>query len=200
MRRVVPDLKQIIVSLGILMVLPWQLQKHLFAVEEPSEAVVEIPTSAGGFSAEYFGFDGASPTSNTVEIEELFISKMIASLGAEFRTVESEAGAITAQLKLIGKPLNYPNPFTIDQGTEIGMMLESKSDFEIYIFNMLGHKVAQKVVKGETLVGELKPEGIYCKVKIEKSDIPGYVSPGGYFYLIVKDKTIMAKGKMAILP
>lgn len=162
----------------------------------PELGVVANPI-AGGFEVTYFGFDG-SPVENTDELEvvEAFFSKLGEATFTTFSVDEVPSG-----LKVIGKPLNYPNPFKLETGTEIGVLLNQVEDFEIQVYNMLGQKVAEKIVSTPEITAvSTTADGTYCRVRLTQGDLRGEISAGAYFYVLLKDKRVIGKGKMAILP
>ena len=84
---------------------------------------------------------------------------------------------------------NYPNPF--NPGTTIEFSLETKTNVEISIFNILGQKVI-------TLINKEMPAGAH-EVYWDGIDRNGQqVSSGLYFYRITTDKFVKSK-KMVVL-
>ncbi|MFC1546232.1 T9SS type A sorting domain-containing protein [bacterium] len=101
--------------------------------------------------------------------------------------------------KIIGTPLNYPNPFKLAQGTHIGYELSKDMDIEIQIYDMLGHRICKKQIKSGEQGG--KGAGYYNKVAVTQDTFEGYdLSQGIYFYVIIHDGTVLGKGKMSIIP
>lgn len=102
--------------------------------------------------------------------------------------------------KILGSILNYPNPFRLDSGTEIGFYLQIPTLYEsltIRLFNMLGHEMTRFVV----LTSQVREASGYYRVPLNRSVIGMDLPAGGYFYLIFyNDVQFLGKGKLAILP
>jgi hypothetical protein len=100
---------------------------------------------------------------------------------------------------VIGDALVFPNPFR--QSTSIGAVLgyELSKDLEvdIQVFNMFAQSVAQVSFNSGVYGGS---KG-YNRVQINKSSLGGIeLSAGVYFYLIMNDGNVLARGKMAVKP
>ena len=98
---------------------------------------------------------------------------------------------------VIGKVLNYPNPFQLESGTEIGYELSQDMDITIQFYDIFGKKVTTKYIsKGEN-GGKKGPQ----LVAISQSDFNNQSLPASvYFYYLINDGNVLGKGKMAILP
>jgi hypothetical protein len=100
---------------------------------------------------------------------------------------------------LMGPVFNYPNPFTLDEGTHFGYQLRDDIDITIRLYNIYGHKIWSKDYKAGQDEGAIG--GKYNKVPFNRSEISNYkLAAGIYFYLVLNDKSILGKGKMAIKP
>lgn len=99
--------------------------------------------------------------------------------------------------EVIGMPLAYPNPFRASQGTELGYELSKDMDVEIRVYNMFGHMVRQEFYYSAEEGGT---KG-YNRVALSGEDAMGRtLSAAAYFYLIISDGDVLAKGKMAVIP
>ncbi len=101
--------------------------------------------------------------------------------------------------KIIGSLLNYPNPFYLNTGTDIGFKLQIPTVLErltVKVYNMLGHKVADYSVFTQNLV---TVNGFY-RIPFNEA-LVGQLPAGGYYYLVFYDgKQFLGKGKMVVLP
>ena len=96
-----------------------------------------------------------------------------------------------------GKVLNYPNPFKLEEGTEIGYELSKDLDVELQIYNLLGHRVFERKYEKSTEGGK-KGENL---ISISSFDIGRLNMPASaYIYYIINNGKILGKGKMAVLP
>jgi len=95
------------------------------------------------------------------------------------------------------KPLNYPNPFRKADGTTLYYSLSKTMDVEIRIYDMLANEVF-KVVRNGGLTGASAGPN---RISLNDLGLDAHnLSTGAYFYLIMNNGKIMAKGKMAIIP
>ena len=98
---------------------------------------------------------------------------------------------------VIGKVLNYPNPFQLDSGTEIGYELSEDMDISIQFYDIFGKKVTTKYISKGDNGGKKGPQ----LVAISKSDFNNQsLSASVYFYYLINNGNVLGKGKMAILP
>lgn len=101
--------------------------------------------------------------------------------------------------QVIGKALVFPNPFRqgTDSGAELGYRLSKDMDIEIHVYNML----AQKILHRSFFSGAVGARQGYNKLNINREMLEGsLLSAGIYFYLIIHNDTVLAKGKMAVKP
>jgi hypothetical protein len=95
------------------------------------------------------------------------------------------------------KPLNYPNPFRKENGTTFYYSLSKSMDIEIRIYDLLANEII-KVIRNAGLSGaSVGPN------KIGLGDLgvdPHSMAAGAYFYVIMNNGKVLAKGKMAVLP
>jgi len=100
---------------------------------------------------------------------------------------------------VIGDALVFPNPFrqSTNIGGVLGYELSKDLDIEIQIYNMFAQKVAQVSFNSGSHGGT---KG-YNRVQINKSALDGVeLSAGVYFYLIINDGDVLARGKMGVKP
>ena len=100
-------------------------------------------------------------------------------------------------LLLMGKPLNYPNPFQLKSGSFIGYRLNMQSNMNIYIYNPFGIQIKKIDIKQG---GEGGKSG-YNRVNIDLTTFDNVDLPAGpYPYIIKNNDTVMGKGVMMIKP
>ncbi|MBT5954848.1 hypothetical protein HOG98_09040 [bacterium] len=110
-------------------------------------------------------------------------------------TADSEEDNIKAEV--LGDALTFPNPFKQSTGTTLGYRLSKHMDIEIRIFNML----ANQVFKGSYLSGTEGGKSGYNKLTLDSSSLNGLsLSAGVYFFIIMNDNNVLARGKMAVIP
>jgi hypothetical protein len=119
----------------------------------------------------------------------------------------SQYGALTAlsvtesqdemDLTITGEPLNYPNPFKIRSGTTIGYTLTQDSNVQIDIYNAFGYKILTKHIESGANGASATQ---YNRVPITYQDFNYDLPAGPYFYTILANNTLLAKGRMAIIP
>lgn len=145
-----------------------------------------------------------SPYQNSVKIDYLELSPMTVyyhipsknpvTISRSGETISSEEAE-----PLIGAVYNYPNPFSLEEGTTIGYELREDTDLAIHIYNIFGKKIWSKKLKAGIDEGAIGSK--YNKVVFNRSTIDNYELPSGiYFYIILSDNSVLAKGKMAIKP
>jgi hypothetical protein len=105
---------------------------------------------------------------------------------------EDIAAATTTQA------LVYPNPFRQETGAKLGYGLSKDLDIDIQFYDMLAHRILEKSFKKGSIGGK---KG-YNLVDIDRNDFGTNVnlSSGVYFYLVLNEGKVLAKGKAAIVP
>ncbi len=103
----------------------------------------------------------------------------------------------TIEPKLIGKILNYPNPFRHSQGTDVGYRLSKDMTVEIFIYDILGNLILQEMFPAGSPGGM----GGYNRLKINLSTFEKeFLSASIYFYYLLYSGKILGYGKMAVIP
>jgi len=131
-----------------------------------------------------------SPYQDRVKVNALALSPMeiyyhIPTQGNQTTLTDVSA---SAEALLMGPVFNHPNPFTLED-----------VDIEIKLFNIYGHKVWSKKYKAGQDEGAIG--GRYNKIPFNQSILNGHaLSAGIYFYLVLSEKSVLGKGKMAIQP
>jgi hypothetical protein len=114
--------------------------------------------------------------------------------------------------ELIGIPLAYPNPFSLNKnigrakdkdgnlyvGTRIGYELSIDMDMRLIVYDMLGHKVYEQYFEA----GQ-EPGGAagWNEVPFDRDCVGGFDLPSGiYFFLLIYEGDVLGRGKMAVIP
>lgn len=99
--------------------------------------------------------------------------------------------------EVLGPALCYPNPFRQANGGTIGYRLSKNMDLEIHIYDMLAHCVFKKTFNKGTMGGQAG----YNKVQLNLYTLDTFeLSAGVYFFFLVNNGKLLAKGKMAVKP
>lgn len=196
----IQHVKRYSVWLLMLLLLPLPLYISVYA---SSDAAVVSSQVTKRFQLSSYAFNATATTRKkqvtTAPVDSWF-KLNFAQMGVlKFSFVQGGA-EITPETvaKVVGKPLAYPNPFRVSQGTEIGYDLSKNMDVEILVYNMFGNLVRQiYCFSGDT--GGRADE--YNRVSFDGRDAMGkHLGAGAYFYLIVSDGEVLGKGKMAVTP
>lgn len=98
-----------------------------------------------------------------------------------------------------GRILNYPNPFTMDEGTIVGYYLSKAMDVTLKIYDMYGAEIYSEDFKaGEN--GGYAPDDGYNRIPLDRTSFGGHeLTTGVYIYLLLYDGDVLGKGKMAVI-
>ena len=96
------------------------------------------------------------------------------------------------------KPLlNYPNPARQKEGIEIRYGLSRDAEIELQIYDM----TANLVFKNQFAKGAQGAKVGYNRLYLTMNSFDKFaLSAGVYFYLLVNEGVVIAKGKMAVVP
>ncbi len=137
-----------------------------------------------------------------IQLEELFVSLFINSGDGYF--VLNEGNFIfdafeddsDVEMGIVGKPLNYPNPFSASTtGTSITYTLSKAGDIDIHIYSLRG----TRVFSHSYLENQTGGEKGYNRVEIDQSRLM-MLSPGPYLYVILHQGKVIGKNKLVVLP
>lgn len=105
-------------------------------------------------------------------------------------------------VRLIGEVLCYPNPFRLSEGTRVGYRLSKPASIDVFIYDMLGHKIFENHFDAGTEGGK-GGVGIngYNYMEVNLSTYSNfYLSAGVYILALVNDGKVIGKTKMAVKP
>lgn len=105
--------------------------------------------------------------------------------------------SIPDRIAIVGEVLNYPNPFRISEGTQIGYRLNRSAHITFQLYSMTGYLLYEKDYSSAEEGGRYK----YNRISFTPNDYAVDFAPGVYVYLILTDdRRILGKGKMVLLP
>lgn len=119
----------------------------------------------------------------------------IGTAGSSLFDAEEDADVVP---EVIGDALVYPNPFRLQAGVaKLGYRLSKDMDIQIQVYDMM----ANQILKRTFYAGAGGAQKGYNKLRIDNEVFEGEaLSSGVYFYLIIHEGKVLAKGKMAIKP
>ena len=98
---------------------------------------------------------------------------------------------------VIGIPTLYPNPFRFSDNPQFGYFLSKDLNIEIRIYDMKAHEI----FRGNYIEGAPGGGTGYNRIYITKNDFGGReLSSGVYFFLIINEGKVLAKGKFVVKP
>lgn len=98
---------------------------------------------------------------------------------------------------VIGQALFYPNPARQMEKPNLGYQLSKNMDIEIQMYDMMANRIFRNTFLAGTNGGK---EG-YNRLTLNLDTFSGhFLSAGVYFYLIIHNGHILAKGKVAVIP
>ena len=101
------------------------------------------------------------------------------------------------EAKVIGMPLFYPNPFKLRETARLGYELSKNMDIEIRMYDMRGNEIFKENFASGT-VGGLRG---YNNLYLTAATFNNYDLPSGiYFFILINNQKVMARGKFAIMP
>ncbi len=116
------------------------------------------------------------------------------SIDAAIPAGQEDANTIPA---VTTEPLFYPNPFRQSEGSRLGYRLSKAMELTVQLYNMRSDRIAETIFKKGSVGGM---EG-YNKVLINDETFNGYkLSAGVYFYVLIFEGRVLARGKMAVIP
>ncbi len=118
---------------------------------------------------------------------------------SEAAVIVSQETAADAEIpaEVIGKALFYPNPARQLENAKLGYQLSKNMDIELQMYDMMANRIFKTIFPSGTNGGKSG----YNKLTLNLETFSGYfLSAGVYFYLIIHDGNVLAKGKVAVIP
>lgn len=97
---------------------------------------------------------------------------------------------------LVGKLLNYPNPFKKSAATTIGYRLSQDANIELRIYTLTGHLLVTK----SFAAGSPGGQSGYNTIEISSNDFPSGGAADVYVYVLLNNDKVLGRSKMGILP
>jgi hypothetical protein len=99
--------------------------------------------------------------------------------------------------EILGKLLNFPNPFRQAEGTDIGYTLSKDMDTTLRIYDMVSNLIYEQEFKSGFGGGSKGANRLSFGLNTFDSY---FLSAGVYFYYVFHKGALLGKGKMAIIP
>lgn len=118
---------------------------------------------------------------------------------SELSVIVAQGKALDASIpaEVIGKALFYPNPARQADLAKLGYQLSKNMDIELQMYDMMANRIFKSTFPAGTNGGKSG----YNKLTLNLDSFSGYaLSAGVYFYLIMHDGKVLAKGKVAVIP
>jgi len=110
---------------------------------------------------------------------------------------ESQEVQANSFVRVVDKPLVYPNPFQLRTGAVLGFELSKHADIEIRIYDMR----AVELYRGIYLAGTEGGKVEYNRVPIHQGlFFNAELSSGVYFFVLMSEGKMVGKGKFAVMP
>ena len=149
-------------------------------------------------------FDAPTGTNDSINLNDNTNNISILSAGfkqlgqetEEFSDGSNIASTGSGEAKVTKQPLVYPNPFRQKDGAKLGYGLAGEiNEIEIQFYDMMANLILKKTFKDQGA-----RQG-YNLIDINLETFDGYsLSAGVYFYLIINNGKVLAKGKVAVIP
>jgi len=141
--------------------------------------------------------------SATTGLQVLSLGYKTSSAGAisdsEVAVIVAQGDALDASIpaEVIGKALFYPNPARQADLAKLGYQLSKNMDIELQMYDMMANRIFKNTFPAGTNGGKSG----YNKLTLNLDTFSGYaLSAGVYFYLLMHDGKVLAKGKVAVIP
>ena len=135
-------------------------------------------------------------TFSTIRLPELPVS-LKWDVSALYTTGTIKIVGSGAAPKLVGRALNYPNPFRADSGTSIGYELDQPLDISVYLYTIRGNLVKKWTFNA----GEPGGAFGYNTVAVNRDSLDGQdLSVGVYMYVVTHGSQALGRGKMVVMP
>lgn len=166
-----------------------------------------ITNYAVGLIGRYADFNSSSKTNyinqkkDNLIIKKIGFSNIEAPAESHSLVFSEEDSDADVEPRVIGEALCYPNPFrqNSEKGCSIGYRLSKDMDIEFYLYNMLAQLVIKKTYRAGSSGGSKAPH--YNVIQINKTQFDSHLlSAGVYFFMLVSDGKVLAKGKMGVKP
>ena len=97
---------------------------------------------------------------------------------------------------MVEQPRNYPNPMRTTDGTYIAYTLSKEVDIKLYIYDLTGRLIYQRLYPAGTIGGKAGYNEVFFS---GVSDLGEAVSNGVCLYAIVAENKVLARGAISVL-
>lgn len=163
-----------------------------------------LNTNNDRFEVDIFDFPSFQTPTPTVdfisEADVFFLSAfMPLSAPASVRSLDTTGSQSFSSLL---RPYFYPNPWRLSEGSTLGYELPDNMDIQLRIYTMAGHEIFREDYAAGTMGGLGHQEHTaYNKIPFDRGSFGGERLPAGiYFFILIHDQKVVAKGKFAIRP
>lgn len=118
------------------------------------------------------------------------------SIQTSTEIIQQQSINTSSKAEIKGKVLNYPNPFTLENGTSIGYYLSKNLEITLYIYDMRGSQIFKQTYPAGSNQG--KGGSHYNTIFIDKNSFNNDLAVGVYFYVLAHEKDVLGKGKMVV--
>ncbi len=134
------------------------------------------------------------------------VSLLMSSIQSLMYAPDYVTDAVALEPDIVGRPLPYPNPFSLKQdirnvgylGTMIGYELTVDMEIKLIVYDIFGHKILERIFEaGESPGGKAG----WNEVPFNLDSVNGFdLSSSVYFFILIHKNEVLGKGKMAIVP
>jgi len=98
---------------------------------------------------------------------------------------------------LVDRPLNYPNPFKLSTGTDIGYYLNEDADIDLRVYTASGSEVYRVMLVSGVDNGA---KAGYNKVHIGRENLDKDLPSGVYPYMLIHTGKVIGQGRLVVRP
>ncbi len=175
---------------GIAVTYPEDLSPNLYQETTESQVVVGRGSQEDSIIITAYEIDSIGQNQETATENELTVDQ------------DNSTASSDEPLQIVGKLLNYPNPFSLrDGGTIIRYQLNKDASIELRIYDQFANEILRDTFAFGQNGGAANSADYYNKVQVKKETFNTTNIPAGiYFYALLSEGTVLGKGKMAIVP
>jgi hypothetical protein len=124
---------------------------------------------------------------------EIFVSTSDRVVAKTFHDLEVVASTPSGSVgaALVGRLLNYPNPFHADGNTLLVFEVNQALMVDLKIYDQFGNRIAVESIDAEPGVN---------RWTFNRSVAGGHLSAGVYYVLLLNSGTLLGKCKMVVIP
>ncbi len=168
---------------------PEELSPNLFQSATQNQVIVGHTNQPINLIVTAYEIDSLGANEDTATQNELAIQK---------ETIQTS----NKPLQIVGKLLNFPNPFSLkDGGTTIRYQLNKDAPIELRIYDPFANEILRDSFSFGQNGGAANTNDYVNNVLVKKETFNTNNIPAGiYFYAILSEGSVLGRGKMAIIP